>query len=113
MSSREFYSRIEQINGVWPSKRQGERGFTGIRFGKPQDAEDDEGHKGQEGQVSLPPFALHGKKGRKPAPPAPSAPDCSLCGGELLSAVSVERGHCERCELATERTTRTAEGGAA
>jgi phage/plasmid-associated DNA primase len=32
LSAREFYNRLEQINGVTERKRHGERGFLGIRL---------------------------------------------------------------------------------
>lgn len=32
LSAREFYNRIEQINGIVATKRNGERGFHGIKL---------------------------------------------------------------------------------
>jgi P4 family phage/plasmid primase-like protien len=88
LSAREFYSRIEQINGVWPATRRGERGFTGIALNGVQ--------RVQEVQVDIPPPATRGKKGDKPAP---SAPHTCRCGNEMVSPESISRGYCERCRL--------------
>lgn len=73
MSAREFYARVEQINGVRPVKRNGDRGFTGISLLS--------GQEGQEGHILLPPNATHGKKGDEAAPTAPHTPmPCPECG---------------------------------
>jgi len=70
LSAREFYSRIEQVAGVWALKRNGQRGFAGIDLNS--------GHLGQVGQVDLLPNASHGKKGAESALSAPTAPTSAL-----------------------------------
>lgn len=74
LSAREFYQRVDQINAVRSTTRQGTRGFTGVRLRTIGDWTADHGPggaEGAEGAGSPPPNHAHRGKGTKPAPSAP------------------------------------------
>ena len=62
LGAREFYNRIEQVNGIWSAGRNGTRGLNGIRLA---------GSVAEVAGVLTPP-ASHRGKGRETATPATS-----------------------------------------
>ena len=109
LSTREFYSRLEQVSGIRLTTRQGTRGFAGVRLlnasGWLSGAQ--HGAEGAEGAGSPTPDRPHRGKGREPAPSAPCADDPSsnghharLCRDCHSRPPSAGRPRCEECHRA-------------
>jgi putative DNA primase/helicase len=117
LSAKRFTEKVREVHVEtfgYPHAetiRAGSRGWAGIRPRTFADEPDDEVHKVHKVHQPLlsPPYAR--EKGKACAPSAPSAPDrdpdtyvlCTVCGQQMCAPVSIERGHCERCELTVKR----------
>jgi putative DNA primase/helicase len=104
LSAHNFYNRVEQINGIYLTTRNGVRGFSGVRLVDMRDREtepDGEGAQGADSAGSPTPSRSHGDKGDKPAPSAPYDPSdngrrsgfCRGCGTHFR-VYGVHRADC-------------------